>query len=368
MKKSQILATLALAFALGVVAPVASVSAYVLDGDQDSRTQFSTDVANLDKKVNALGDCTDGSKNLYANYEAVYNAIAAAEGAIETAEGVYATALSNARNALANTMALNTTGTDFAPLVRGAGNKADNAAWKNYNGTEVNAYASYDALLNYAKDLYNALMDAYNASVTANAADATIPVNTEAQSAAQILLNGTTGAIATAETAASGAKTTLDGVYNTQRGNINALLGVAPFNQVTSGNTTYALAKAAAQGLPKYGNFVVVIEQQAEIAKVTSTAVGAKGYTLAEGRAALAQQEKNVANFCSTTLGNNDVVTPEPSETPSDDKGSAGAPNSGVVAGADATAKATVSIMAAIASIATAAFVAIRKIAAGKKA
>ena len=45
-----------------------------------------------------------------------------------------------------------------------------------------------------------------------------------------------------------------------------------------------------------------------------------------------------------------------------------GAGNTGTVAGADATAKATVSIMAAIASVATAAFVAIRKIAAGKKA
>ncbi len=64
-----------------------------------------------------------------------------------------------------------------------------------------------------------------------------------------------------------------------------------------------------------------------------------------------------------------DVPTVKPGDvTGEDDKKLPTVGNTGTIAGADATAKATVSIMAAIASVATAAFVAIRKIAAGKKA
>lgn len=64
-----------------------------------------------------------------------------------------------------------------------------------------------------------------------------------------------------------------------------------------------------------------------------------------------------------------DVPTVNPDDvTGEDDKKLPTVGNTGTIAGADATAKATVSIMAAIASVATAAFVAIRKIAAGKKA
>ncbi len=356
MKKSQILAALALAFALGVVAPVASASAYVMAGEGASDVISGIDVAL--NKANGQTNCVEGSTLTAVQYNVLIGAVNGAEKDIAAATngGVKAdgTTVAVAGSAYGKLKTYMGVGGAFVTLINNAGTQSNNAAWKAYNGTEVNAYNDYASLRTYA----NGLVDAFQAEFEAD------PTMINAKNAGEGLRNPGTGAINISDAIVTGAT---NSGYNAIKGQL------ATMGQVTSGITTYEQAVTVAKAMPKYNNFVTLLNEYGLLSKINVSTT--EGYRVSTAQKALDQFNADLANFCSTDLNSGTVETPDPDtnepapEKPAeDDKNTPKPGNTGTIAGADATAKATVSIMAAIASVATAAFVAIRKIAAGKKA
>lgn len=406
MKKSQILAALALAFALGVVAPVVSVSdTYAFtEANSETHTEGKATKKDVETVVAAI-------KAEYPIAERMNKLDELVNGTdkITTASDIEATSgVANVASDIVDAIKTINTSYDDSRLFENVDNyvKQINTAIAAVNNTNVVDYSTVSAIFAAidAKDdaALRTALGAFNAAFNANVInDSSVTVanyDTTAKAAVTAAIvamhDGTNHgghpttatydnyeALYEAVKDATEARDTYTEDYTALRnaltaggvlndaglvalGNndratnpkIEALLNMANdtnTNNMTGWNTfydklagTYAID---ADSNVNYNNIISLTTDLKGLAKITDKtpveiAQGLLGYT-----------------------GPVDTLPEKPADKEDGNK-VPGAGNTGAVAGADATAKATVSIMAAIASVATAAFVAIRKIAAGKKA
>ena len=343
MKKGQILAALALAFALGVVAPVAGVGAIA-----DPTTVAECKNADNAKEYTAaqLAYCdmitaVDAAKNIegykYADYKALVEAIASVENAMSN------TAASSIKSDLVEAMAT-------AGLFKDAEGTA-------LTGDDLDD-AKEAALAKTAGQLITEIEASYEPGVAATALKTAVS-NAESAVAGQI---ASLKAVVAPQFVANNAVPAALNVTATDLAKDGAV------SVDTAINNAIAAAKSAA---PKY----------AEMAKVVEAVEDATAHNTVDA-VANAQRATTINNAIAAVTGTGavtpvDPTTPEdPTTTPADpaeeDKnGAATNPgNLGALAKAEGGASATVSIMAAIATAATAAgaaFIAIRRKIAAKK-
>lgn len=422
MKKSQILAALALAFALGVVAPVVTVSdTYAFTEPSEHHAQGTATPGDVDTVVAAVREqyplmgrmvtLDNVINNYHASYDlSTYAAAYNASGIVSDDARNVVVALNTLNGSAINATNIwnNASYTDqITAAIAAASNIADydvvsaifaaktdselQGALRVFNGefsstipTDSNVtIANYNnrvvAVVNgvnkTVKDLvFEAITNVHGAGSSLNynnyksAYDATVAAQTNLDNYTTEF-NAFKNAL-TAPDVMTGAGWVEYNSYMTGNANptiaalcriatdrkVDGVTSLAAINDragwVTLANMLNRTVKTPYDDNINYRTIIAITTQLKQVAKITDL-------TEVEIAKDLLKYEGPKA----------DVPTVNPGDvTGEDDKKLPTVGNTGTIAGADATAKATVSIMAAIASVATAAFVAIRKIAAGKKA
>lgn len=409
MKKSQILAALALAFALGVAMPVAGTYAQITEGtaNAEQKKDVYEQAADAIAAAAELANIADYT-TLYTQIEGD-NGLAQALNKITTNEvrwynendAITGAGTTNGYVAEANKFA------SASKLYKKdtSGNYVYIKAGVSFNDAELNkinnlttvtsinqALDQLESTLSLVQDNIDTLKNNYKYNSALAEANYTYVESAVAQFDAlrsklssaidrinEAYSNGTMWNFYTSSwenviSADATPQNVVNLINNIDKDAAYNLTHSAEWKDATDGAgvqraNQFNLAIAAAKALPKYNFVNGVNEALKNVNKIPADQTTNVDYDkaleyIATLNNAIEAYKKGQA---STDNGGNNGGTTTPADKEDGNK-VPGAGNTGAVAGADATAKATVSIMAAIASVATAAFVAIRKIAAGKKA